>query len=266
MSRKGSLVCVGIGMTLGSHLAPLARSYIEQADVVFAAVSDGVVELWIGEMNRDVRSLQPYYREGKSRLDTYREMVDAMLAEVRAGKRVVGAFYGHPGVFAWPPHRAIELARAEGFDAHMEPGISAEDCLYADLGIDPGRVGCQHYEASQLMFYRRRIDPSAYLVLWQVGLAGDQSLARFATGAEYRRVLVDVLARDYPLDHEVILYQAPTLPIQQPLVERLCLRDLVSSEIPQAHTVVVPPAQALEPDPTVTARLAALDAARSTPA
>ena len=64
----------------------------------------------------------------------------------------------------------------------MEPGISAEDCLYADLGIDPGSVGCQHYEASQFMFYRRRIDPSAYLVLWQVGIAGDRSLRRFATG------------------------------------------------------------------------------------
>ena len=32
----GSLVCVGLGMTLGSHLGPLARSHIEQADVVFA--------------------------------------------------------------------------------------------------------------------------------------------------------------------------------------------------------------------------------------
>src|SRR3546814_14587936 len=77
---------------------------------------------------------------------TYREMVAAMLAEVRAGRRVCGAFYGHPGVFARVPHKAIAQARAEGFEAHMEAGVSAEDCLYADLGIDPGEVGCQHYE------------------------------------------------------------------------------------------------------------------------
>ncbi len=266
MSRKGSLVCVGIGMTLGSHLAPLARSHIEQADVVFAAVSDGVVELWLGEMNRDVRSLQPYYREGKSRLDTYREMVDAMLTEVRAGKRVVGAFYGHPGVFAWPPHRAIEQARSEGYAAHMEPGISAEDCLYADLGIDPGRVGCQHYEASQLMFYRRRIDSSAYLVLWQVGLAGDQSLARFSTGAEYRRVLVEILARDYPTEHGIMLYQAATLPLQGAEIRRIALSELVEADIPLACTVVIPPARELEADPQIAARLAALDAAGTMPA
>ena len=36
---QGSLVCVGVGMTLGSHLTPLSRSYIESADVVFAAPS-----------------------------------------------------------------------------------------------------------------------------------------------------------------------------------------------------------------------------------
>ena len=164
-ARRGSLVCVGVGITLGAHLTPRARSCIEQADVVFAVMSDGIVELWLAEMHPDVRSLQPLYRPGKSRLTTYREMVEAMLVEVRAGKRVCGAFYGHPGVFAWPPHKAIAQARREGYEAHMEPGISAEDCLYADLGIDPGSAGCQHYEASQLLFYKRRIDPGAYLVL-----------------------------------------------------------------------------------------------------
>ena len=159
-------------MTLGSHLTPLARSHIEQADVVFAALSDGIVEMWLERMHPDVRSLQPYYAEGKSRMKTYREWVEVMMTEVRAGKKVCGVFYGHPGVFAWSPHKVIEVARAEGFPAHMEPGISAEDCLYADLGIDPGRFGCQHFEASQLLFYERRIDPSGYLVLWQVGAGG----------------------------------------------------------------------------------------------
>ena len=82
----GSLVCVGLGMILGSHLGPLARSYIEQADVVFAGLSDGVVELWLQRMHPDVRSLQPYYREGKSRMQTYRQMV-----EVSSGSRLMNS-------------------------------------------------------------------------------------------------------------------------------------------------------------------------------
>jgi uncharacterized protein YabN with tetrapyrrole methylase and pyrophosphatase domain len=260
MGRSGSLVCVGIGMTLGSHITPLARSYIDNSDVVFAGLSDGVVEVWLAKKHPDVRSFQSLYREGKSRRDTYQQMVDAMLDEVRAGKRVCGVFYGHPGVFASPTHKAIALARKEGYRAHMEPGVSAEDCLYADLGIDPGKYGCQHYEASQLMLYRRRIDISAYLILWQVGVAGDRSLARFSTGAAYRQVLVDVLARDYDLSHEVILYKAVTLPIHQPRIERLPLRDLPGANIDTHVTLVIPPGTSLEVDPTIAERLAALDA------
>jgi precorrin-3B methylase len=239
-SPSGSLVCVGVGMTLGSHLTPLSRSYIEEADVVFAATSDGIVELWLTKMNPDVRSLQSFYREGKSRAESYREMVAAMLAEVRTGKRVCGAFYGHPGVFASVPHETIEQARREGFDARMEPGVSAEDCLYADLGIDPGRYGCQHFEASQLMLYRRRIDPSAYLVLWQVGVA-------------------DVLTRDYDPGHEAIVYTVATLPTQQPRVERTTIAQLPAVEIDMHATVVIPPAVALQPDDQIRERLAALD-------
>ncbi len=260
MTQQGSLSCVGLGMMLGAHLAPRSRSYIEQADVVFALVSDSLVELWVQDMRPDARSLQPYYREGKVRLDSYREMVEAMLVEVRAGRRVCGVFYGHPGVFALVPHKAIAGARAEGFEAHMEPGISAEDCLYADLGIDPGSYGCAHFEASQFMSYQRRIDPSAYLVLWQVGMAGDRSLARFATGPAYRQLLVDVLAQDYPLSHPVIAYEAATLPITVPRMDRMPLSALVDADIRLQTTLVVPPDRPMQCNQVMLGHLAALDA------
>lgn len=259
MTERGSLACVGTGMMLGAHMGPRARSTIEQADVVFAAVSDPLVELWVQQMHPDVRSLQPYYAAGKSRRDTYREMVEAMLAEVRAGRRVCGAFYGHPGVFAQVPHKAVAQARAEGFEAHMEPGVSAEDCLYADLGIDPGTCGCQHYEASQFMFYRRRIDPSAYLILWQVGVAGDRSLRRFGTGPGHRRLLVERLAEDYPITHPIILYEAATLPIATPRMEEMPLSDLATAAVSLQTTLVLPPAAPLRRDERMLGRIALLD-------
>ena len=260
MQQQGSLACVGLGMMLGAHLGPRARSHIERADVVFVLVSDPLVELWLQELRVDARSLQPYYMEGKLRQDTYREMVEAMLDEVRKGRSVCGVFYGHPGVFAVVPHRAIERAREEGFSATMEPGISAEDCLYADLGIDPGTFGCQHYEASQLMFYQRRIDPSAFLVLWQVGVAGDRSFSRFATGAEYRRLLLAVLAQDYPLTHEVIAYEAATLPITTPRMQRMPLSGIVDAKLSLQTTLVIPPACAMQANQAMLDRLAELDA------
>lgn len=256
---RGSIACVGVGMTLGSHLTPLARSHIKNADVVFVAVSEGIVETWVNRMHPDVRSLQRYYGQGKSRLKTYREWVRVMMCEVRAGKRVCAVFYGHPGVFAWSPHKVIEAARNEGFFAHMEPGISAEDCLYADLGIDPGRLGCQHFEASQLLLYERRIDPTGYLVLWQVGLVGDMTLKRFSTGPVHRQILVDVLAGDYPLDHEIIIYRAPTLPIEHPRILRLKLAELPTADLTAEDTVVLPPALPLKQNTAIRARLIALE-------
>jgi uncharacterized protein YabN with tetrapyrrole methylase and pyrophosphatase domain len=264
MTQPGSLAIVGVGMTLGAHLTPRSRSHIENADVVFVAVSDPLVELWVQEMHRDVRSLQPLYGAAsgeKNRQDTYREMVEAMMAEVRAGRRVCGAFYGHPGVFAQAPHRAVEQARAEGYAATMEPGVSAEDCLYADLGIDPGRVGCQHYEASQLMFYRRRLDSSAYLVVWQPAVAGDRGFRRFETGPEYVSLLVELLAEDYPSDHPCTIYEAATLPIHAPRIDVVPLRDLPTAGLRPQSTLVLPPARPLQQNHARLARLAALDAA-----
>ncbi len=242
-------------MTLGSHLTPLARSHIEQADVVFAAVSDGIVEKWIEGMHQDVRSLQPFYAPGKSRTRTYREMVAAIMAEVRAGKKVCAAFYGHPGVFAWAPHESIRIARREGYPAVMEPGISAEDCLYADLGIDPGTVGCQHHEASQLLYYKRRIDPSAYLVVWQAGSVGIQTGLSVDKSSPYLQLLVDRLAEDYPLTHKLTVYRAATLPIDAPRIERVALGKLAKTRIEPPDTLVIPPAQKLVPNTKMLRRL-----------
>jgi Tetrapyrrole (Corrin/Porphyrin) Methylases len=260
-STKGSYVAVGLGMMLGAHVSPRSRSEIEHADVVFGLVSDAIVELWLQQMRPDMRSLQPYYAEGKRRTRSYREMIEAMLAEVRAGRRVCGVFYGHPGVFAQVPHHAIAQARIEGFEAVMHPGISAEDCLYADLGIDPGTFGCQHYEASQLLFYRRRLDPTAYLVLWQIGVVGDRSVSRVETGAAYRRLLLELLAEEgYPPDHEVVVYEAATLPISAPRTERLPLSALVDAELNLQSTLVVPPAKAMVRNHAMLARIARIDA------
>ena len=50
----------------------------------------------------------------------------------------------------------------------MLPGVSAEDCLVADLGVDPGEHGWQSWEATGFLLRGFRPDPTAGLVLWQV--------------------------------------------------------------------------------------------------
>lgn len=260
--KPGKLICVGTGMRMAGQVTPLARSHIETADVVVSAVPNIFTRNWIQGIAKEFICVLGYYTdcdvEGKNRRDTYRRMADTILENVRAGKTVCAAFYGHPGIFACISHMAIKDARAEGYIAEMLPGISAEDCLVADLGIDPGRTGMQSMETTQFMIYERRIDPTAMFILWQPALAGELSLKRFDTTAARLQVLVDKLARDYPLDHEVILYEAATSPLEKTRADKLRLRDLPSASLQQITTLVIPAAFPLRPDQAIVDLLNAL--------
>lgn len=248
---SGSLVCVGVGMTLGAHISPISRSHIEQADKVFMLMSDGFVESWVSNMNPNSVSLQPFYEEGKRRQNTYEEMADLLVREASEGKKVVAAFYGHPGVFACVAHKALAKTEALGIFGKMEAGISAEDCLFADLGIDPGKTGCIHYEASQFMFYKRNIDTAAHLILWQIGFAGDQSHTKFSVPQEYKSLLKELLLNKYPADHEVILYEANVLPTQEIRKDKVKLSELDQHAFNMQTTLVIPPSTKMIENPHI---------------
>ncbi|OYT92528.1 MAG: hypothetical protein CFE43_07730 [Burkholderiales bacterium PBB3] len=260
-TKAGKLICVGTGLRMAGQMTPLALSYIKTADIVVGAIPNNFARKWLQEIAKEYTCLLGYYQDcdvdGKDRRDTYRRMADTVLTEVRAGKTVCAAFYGHPGIFACIAHLAIQDARAEGYSAEMLPGISTEDCLVADLGLDPGRTGMQSMETTQFMIYERHIDPSALLILWQPYLAGELTLKRFETSPAKLQVLVDKLARDYPREHTVILYEAATTPFEVPRMESLKLCDLPHAVLNGITTLVIPAASPLKPDATVLAQLAA---------
>jgi diguanylate cyclase (GGDEF)-like protein len=248
----GGLVVVGSGIDFGRHITERCLSEIREADVVLCLVDPFSLGM-IHDFRPDAINLAVHYADGKDRRQTYREMDAAIMAEVRAGRRVCVVFYGHPGVFADVPHAVVRKARAEGFAARMEPGISAEACLYADLGIDPGRHGVQSMEATHFMVYGRVPDTAALVLLWQVALAGDLSCTRFHAEPEGLQALVERLRRWYPGEHGVILYEAARLPIESPRVERLMLRELPQARYEEYTTLVIPPLpmQSARPDATV---------------
>lgn len=261
-TQQGKLICVGTGLRMAGQMTPLARSYIETADVVIGAVPNALARQWVKDISKEYVCLMSHYDDcdvdGKNRHDTYRRMSDTILAEVRAGKTVCAAFYGHPGIFACISHMAIKAARAEGYSAEMLPGISAEDCLVADIGIDPGATGMQSMEATQFMIFERRIDPTALLILWQPFVAGELTLKRFDTTTAKLQVLVDKLARDYPLDHSVILYEAATNPLEKTRMDTILLRDLPNAVLSGITTLVIPAAFPMKRDQAIMAQLHAL--------
>lgn len=241
-----------VGSGFGRGQATLeAISAIEGADDVPYLVSDRLTESWIQEANPRARSLHHLYEVGKPRQDTYREAVGEILAPVRNSLRVCAVLYGHPGVFAWPGHQAIRQAREEGFPAIMCPGISAEDCLYADLGLDPAEYGCQSYEATNFVVTRRQIDNRGLLILWQAGVLGDSDFQLTPSPSGRLRLLIEALSVYYPADHACTLYEAafhPAVPPRQDVVE---LGDLEHANLQPHTTLVIKPAQEAVADPAL---------------
>jgi len=250
----GSLTVVGTGIQLGTHLTPEARSAIEHADVVLSVVAEPVMQGLLERLNPRTRSLHELYDVGETRADAYEAMTEEILLHVRQGKNVCAAFYGHPGVFVASSHEAVRRARAEGFEARMAPGISAEDCLFADLGIDPARSGCQSYEATDFLVHGRGIDPTAALILWQIGTVGavTSSSEAIPTGLP---VLVETLLEHYPPEHEATVYEASPYPGFDPLVRKVPLSELTASLVTALSTLYVPPSGTAALDLTMLDRL-----------
>jgi len=239
----GRLVVTGLGIRLGSQLTWEARRAIERADRLFYLVANPAAESWVRRLNASAESLADCYVNGEPRDRAYRAMVERILAPVRQGFQVCAAFYGHPGVFVYPSHEAIRIARSEGFEALMLPGISAEDCLFADLGVDPGWSGCQSYEATDFLVHERRIDPRTALILWQVGLVGRVESRRGGYGRNRRglTLLQKALLSYYPAEHPTIVYEASPYAVVGPSVQHLPLGRLREADLDVPSTLFVPP-------------------------
>lgn len=249
----GKLTVVGTGIQLG-QISAATVEYIKGAEKVLYVVADPVTSCWIEEYGRDAESLAGFYDEGRKRIDTYNLMANEILRHVRSGKNVCAVFYGHPGVFATPSHKAIAQAREEGFEATMIPAVSAEDCLFADLGVDPGACGCQSYEATDFLVRDRIFDPHSHLIIWQIGVIGELG---YAPGQKVKNlnVLADKLSEYYPGEHIVTIYEASVYATLKARTETTILAELANTNVSVISTLYLPPKSIRKIDASMALRL-----------
>jgi len=252
---KGTLAVVGTGIEAMGQLTPAARREIERADQVFHLVSDTLTKDTLRSLNRRSESLHDLYATGKHRLKTYAGMVERVLTPVRQWKRVCFALYGHPGVFAMAAHAAIRIARDEGFQATMLPAVSADACLIADLGVDPGASGWLSYEATDFLLRHRHADAGAGLVIWQVGVVGRFDYPSGPVNRKKLKILTDELLKTYSAKHIGLLYEASVLPGFPATIEKVQLGKLHLAKVTPVTTLYVPPEQEAKIDPRMLKRL-----------
>jgi hypothetical protein len=169
--------------------------------------------------------------------------VDEVVSAVCAGQNVCVAFSGHPAICLTPSHMAVKRVRERGFTSRWIPGISALDCLYADLGIDPGNDGCQLFEAEELLDRETGLDPHIPLVILQPGVIHRRVFSKQDPECrETLRRFTRLLQKYYPAGHKIVLYEAAVFPNCLPVIRRLALSSLPKSNLTFSSTLYVPAA------------------------
>ncbi len=237
----GSLVVVSMGTTAVSHVTIEAQRRIEQSDKVIYLGADPLTEHWLRSLNArveapdgpDERNAPPPQRADR--------IVERALGYVRAGLSVCIADQGASAIGGHASHEAIKRSRAEGYRAVVAPGVSMEDCLFADLGLDP-RQGYQMYNAADFLTRRRRPDTSSGLILRFVGGLGERGPVAADTEPAFGLApLVEALAPLYGPEHEVILYEPAVYAAIDPSIRHCGIGELAAAKATVMSSLYVPP-------------------------
>lgn len=232
---------VGTGIKFVSHLTTEAKAYIQKSEKVLYLVNEPAMEEWIKQNNPHAESLYNLYITHSKRLICYKAITDHIVNEVSKKQHVCVVLYGHPTVFAKPALDAAIQVRNAGYDTRILPGISAEDCLFADLMIDPGSCGCQSFEATDFLIRKKQFDTSCHLVLWQVGIIGMLEHPTMHDNTHGATLLLEQLTRYYPENHEIVLYEASQYPHFSPKITYLPLSELKNAPFSVISTLYIPP-------------------------
>ncbi|WP_157661779.1 SAM-dependent methyltransferase [Burkholderia ubonensis] len=240
-TRAGELVFVGSGIKGTHHITPETSLHIRTAGKVLYCVADVVVERKIRLLNNNCEDLYELYADDKPRRKTYEEMVEHSLEALNHYEKVCVVFYGHPGIFVWSSFTAIQKARRDGIKAYMLPAVSSLDCMFADIGFDPSRRGCQIFEATDFLTRTRTPDTAAAVIILQLGAVGDMGFRFRGYDRRNMPVFVEYLQSFYGADHEVILYQAAQYPVCEPVIQKVAIRDIVAAKPTGITTLYIPP-------------------------
>lgn len=253
-SGFGSLVVVGTGIMAVNHVTIETQGWIKNADKVLCLGVDPVTVHWIRKLNEHVESLDSLRDDASSALQMQDAIAKVTLEHLRAGLSVC-AVCGDSPIFSQAFRPVINKSHAGGYPAVMTASVSLEDCLFADLGIEPAQVGCQIFDATKFIVQGRKPDLASALILKLVCFVGQTTPVPDASHLGCPAIVPEVLSAFYGAEHEVTLYEPARYPICNSSIRRYCIGQLADASFTPTSVLYVPPKESVEPNPEVLRRL-----------
>ncbi len=239
---KKVIVC-GSGIKSIAHLTKETISCIRHADMTIYLANEPVIENWIQTNSNNHISLEDTYFSHSDRAESYKAMTKKIIETANTFESTCVVFYGHPCIFAQSALAAChELYKSKTHKIEILPSISALDCLYSDLKINPASHGCQSYEATDFLLYDRSLDTEAHLILWQFGLLGMTKHDRSKSKIRLYQLMKKKLLSLYNKHHKIIIYEATQYPTFEPQISEYTISDIhANMPLNKLSTVYIPP-------------------------
>ncbi len=161
---------VGLGVLNIDQITRETERAIRRSNEVLYVDTGIATQTYLESLCPRVTSLfETSYKETGKRLNAYHHMAARVLDAALDHPPVTFAMHGHPIVGAYAPFLIRDLAGLLALQVQVLPGISAMDCLFAELMVDPCVAGMQMYEATDLLLRRQSLQPDVPALIWQIG-------------------------------------------------------------------------------------------------
>ena len=228
--RRYHLYLVGLGIRGAAQVTLETEAVLRRCTRVYYIHDDPAVAAYLRDVCPRVFNAARYYTEGRSFRRTYEAIIAAVTRSAVRWPPVAIAVYGHPLVYVVLANWLLKEP-PPGLRVKALPAVSALDCLFTDLNLNPADAGLQMYDANQLLLKRRPLQPDVPCLIWQPRIVESTYYTRAWSRPQRFRRLRDYLLGFYPKDHHVVVaLSATTTRHTAPRLKRIAL-----GRLEQAH-------------------------------
>jgi precorrin-3B methylase len=238
------LYLVGLGIHGAAQVTRETEAILRRCTRVYYAHADPTVADYSAELGPRVVNVARYYADARSFRRTYEAIAAVVTRSAAKWPPVALATYGHPLVYVSVANWLLERLPRRGLRVKALPAVSALDCLFVDLRLNPADAGLQMYDANDLLLKRRPLQPDVPCLIWQPGIVESTYDAKGWSRPQRFHRLRDYLLGFYAKTHEVIVAVSANVSSRRaPRLKRVGLGRLETAcrELDLGGTLFIPP-------------------------